>query len=56
MGFCQTCFSISFCVVLIVGIILFSLSFKIVDINNYALKRNSYNKDIDEKTVFKSGR
>lgn len=53
---CQICFTIFFGIVILVGVILFAISFSIVDLNTVALKRNTYNRKIEEKTVYKPGR
>lgn len=55
-AFCTTCFTISFFVILAISLILFSLSFKVLDLNHYALKRNTYNRNVDKSIVYKPGR
>ena len=53
---CLAIFTCLFSVILLVSIILFSLSFKLVNLNEVGIYRNTYTKEVDSKKLYRSGR
>lgn len=53
---CLGCFTACFCIILIVSLSLFGASFKIVEFNQVALKKNKFSLSIDSANIYFSGR
>ena len=47
---------IIFGIIIFITLIVFSLSFSTIDLNHIAIIQNKFNKSIDEKSIYKSGR
>ena len=53
---CLSCFSVCFVILLIVGLSLFGASFKVIDYNQAALRKNKFSVQIDQTSIYFSGR
>mmetsp|Transcript_38026 Transcript_38026/g.34043 ORF Transcript_38026/g.34043 Transcript_38026/m.34043 type:complete len:130 (-) Transcript_38026:618-1007(-) len=53
---CMGCFICVYAVGILVGIILMSLSFKIVELNRAALRQNTFSRNIESDKIYMPGR
>ncbi len=53
---CSKIFTGCFCIVFIVGVILFSLSFSVIELNHVGLFKNTYDVGIENGLVYRPGR